>query len=324
MGTHPTDLLSLSLATHQGQHQAPTSRSLPAGSNDQQGLGEPHPLRAIRILLNSPGSLCYANAFLQGLAWQMLLCEAVNPDVWLQGFGMMVALTLFTPEPLDIRHMSSFLELLTQGWSVDDLMVQHDLIEFGQFLLFKLQPSFLSGHWAPLPLLNGTALGDTHLWSEKGCNCAAIALPLIDVNQDSVNLQTLVHQWHDALGLCKLLSQASSALCLCLERATEIDTPKLQTKVLIDEMIAFPTYDLTNEDYTWTTYTPVGLAVHLGHTIRSGHYRAILKQDSTWYAYDDGKVPERRPNIPPFVESNVVFIWLVRTHTSTRDDQSKS
>ena len=240
LGTCAADMLSFSLATCASADPSSALRTLTAGPNNRSAVEAIGSMKAIRILMNPTATLCFANAFLQGLAWQKLLCDALDPHRWAAGYEMMRDLTIFTPAPLDIRHLFSFTQLLTQGWSMEDLLLQQDLVEFGQYFLSKLQPPFLHGHWAPLPLLNGLAFGDTHLWSEKGANCAAISLPFGDANMTAVDFQTLVHSWHDALGLCKLLSEASPALCLCLERTTDRDTPKRTAKVCIDAVISFP------------------------------------------------------------------------------------
>ena len=60
-----------------------------------------------------------------------------------------------------------------------------------------------------------------------------------------------------------------------------------------------------------------GLIFHLGQTPDSGHYRAVLRYQNQWLAYEDAQPPDRFPSLPKFILDNVVLVFLT-PHDSDR------
>ena len=224
----------------------------------------------------------------------------------------MTHLTHCTPAPLTLLDLSFFLELLTGDWTEEDLLRQHDTLDFSIFLLGLLKPKFLHCAWAPLPVFTGTC-EDTHLRDEKGTSHMAIRLPLSLIPTDACTLKDLVNVWHDPLGLCRALTQVGQGLCLALERSLTLGQAKLQTQVQIPDTVRFPYFADLSGNVAHATYEIVAVAYHIGPQITSGHYRAALKTTAGWLNYDDGRLPEKINSLTPCIQSQVVFIWLTRS-----------
>ena len=170
----PAHVLSCHLATHSDTNSSPIPSQIYTG---QDFGGEPEEMKGlltdkiIRILVNTTGAMRYVNCFTQGLAWQTLQSTSLDADSWATSFGflLIMAMTLFTPEPLNLRNNQFFLDALSRGWSLTALGHQHDMIEFAGFMMNALKPCFVDDRWGTLPFLRGSShLGDTHLWAEKG------------------------------------------------------------------------------------------------------------------------------------------------------------
>ena len=48
-----------------------------------------------------------------------------------------------------------------------------------------------------------------------------------------------------------------------------------------------------NTEYCkYTKYTLFGMTIHLGRTLRSGHYYSIVRRNNKWYQCNDNKITE--------------------------------
>ena len=74
-------------------------------------------------------------------------------------------------------------------------------------------------------------------------------------------------------------------------------------------------------DFDHLGYTIVAMMAHVG-TDGAGHYRAALKvqplvisqvQPIHWLLTDDWRSPEAVWALPPWFESNITMVWMVRT-----------
>ena len=321
----PAHVLSCHLATHSDTNSPTISSQIISG---QDIGGEPEemkgllPDKIIRILVNTTGAMCYVNCFMQGLAWQTLQSTSLDEDSWKTSFGflLIMALTLFTPEPLNLRINQFFLDALSRGWSLTALDHQHDMIEFADFMMNALKPCFVDDRWGTLPFLRGSSqLGDTHLWAEKGGTHTSIRLPVHEMTGPVCTLDMLISQWHDDLGLCRILYQAGVAVCLALERTADSHTPKNNIQIDIPDCVWMPCFLASNEGITWIEYRVVAAAIHFGQMITDGHYRCAVKQKHTWFLYDDGKIPEQMHTLTASHRQNLVYVWLVRQPASAPD-----
>ena len=44
-----------------------------------------------------------------------------------------------------------------------------------------------------------------------------------------------------------------------------------------------------------TKYVLFGMTIHLGYSLRSGHYYSIIRRNNKWYQCNDNKVTELKP-----------------------------
>ena len=303
-------VLSQHLATDPNSHQASAHGPVSIGTTVDQAVAS-RPLRAIRIVINSTGSMCYAISFLQGLFWLALCCQAADPSHWLCGYDLLDFMTILSPHPLDLCASGLLENLLSGEWTMQALNRQHDLLEFAEFMLKTMQPAFVSGAWAPLPMMTGDQMQDTHLQEEKGLEHTALRLSLTPDLSLVLHLQTLLDIWHDHLGLCRLLHKAAPGLCLAIDRS-QAGNRKLTHSVMIPEVLEVPCFDPIKKGILKVTYRVVGLAIHLGDNPCAGHYRSALKATNGWFLYDDGQLPEKHDTLPKWTHSLVVFVWLQR------------
>ena len=254
-----------------------------------------------------------------------LLCGALHPDHWHQGYELMCTMTIFTPAPLNLLSLDLFLKLLTGEWTMEELFKQHDLLEFSAYLLVVMKPMFLHCAWAPLPTFQGTC-EDSHLRDEKGTRYFAIRLPLstITYGECTLALQELIDTWRDPLGLCRALVQVGKGLCVALERTLTQNTPKLRTIVHIPVTVQFPSFADEAGLIEYVTFRVVAVTYRLGDQISSGHYRTALKTPNGWMAYDDGVIPDRLTSLDHTIQSQVVFVWLTRTMEAAVADDPTS
>jgi ubiquitin C-terminal hydrolase len=61
--------------------------------------------------------------------------------------------------------------------------------------------------------------------------------------------------------------------------------------------IKFSFISQNNEYCKNTKYILFGMAIHLGQTLRRGHYYSIIRRDNKWYQFDDNKIKELKLEI---------------------------
>ena len=305
-------IISRSLATYSSAPETSVVDQESLGSDGAEIPGTMN-LRAVRICSNATGNLCYANTFFQGMAWLALLCTALDASHWADGFALIDKLTIFTPCPLDLSVEPVFLRLLTGVWTLGALSSQQDLNEFAEAMLQLLRPTFLNGAWQTLPMFTGDAMDDTHLGTEKGLRFSALRLSLTSNTDAEIHLQKLVDVWHDFQGLCRLLHEASSGMCISIDRCCNETRQKLSNLILFDEIVKIPCYDSQQQSVKMINYAVCGLAFHLGEDLQSGHYRCGLFHKQKWLLYDDGKIPHQCAKLPSQILCETVYMWLVRT-----------
>ena len=103
---------SLMLAACPVSSEVSQHAKINTGSTAEQDALKP---RLVRLLLNPSHTLCYANAALQCLAWLSILCSRVTAAAWTKGFGLIDALTSWTPVPLALYDFAPFQELFNGG-----------------------------------------------------------------------------------------------------------------------------------------------------------------------------------------------------------------
>eukprot|EP00438_Fugacium_kawagutii_P035027 Skav228314 [mRNA] locus=scaffold3685:30397:36963:- [translate_table: standard] len=277
-------VLSLHLAAHQSPGETPFGQSQPRSATAAQG----HSLKVIRLLLNTTGTACFANAVVQALAWIAVVGNYIHTEFWEAGLAFMKLFTTPSPLPLNLRKVAEFQSLLQGEWTVDDLLVQQDCNEFCQFFLNQLKPHFIHCGWEPLAVHRGFHLDERA--GEKGSQRFPLRLNLKQCQHHAPTLQTLINDWFDTWGLRRCLVCHSPGLCIQIDRGSEqgmCDTPIH----FLDRDFTVPVYDSIAQQVRFPTYCVKALIIHTGNTMQSGHYRACLRTDSHWYIYDDNVLP---------------------------------
>lgn len=111
----------------------------------------------------------------------------------------------------------------------------------------------------------------------RGNKWDALTLPLPTPSGDGfLTLQTLIHKWHDPLGMSHVLTTASQGLVIHLNR--QQDTVKdLRPVNLASLTIDLPISAMYDEPITWTRYQIQAITYHIGMEVTSGHYRTMVK-----------------------------------------------
>ena len=316
-GVHPSQpgivardsisVLSQFLAVGHGQDQATDTSEVTVGSADQSTSVT---RRVLRILLNLHGTVCFANATMLGLAWMAICCNGMHAGDWQQGFALICCLTEWTPLPLNLQTCDHFLALLDgYTWGPKDLAKQQDLLDFVFFILPRMMPGFLHCGWVTQP---GLHFPDLPLDEEKGPRFQPLRLILTDLALTRYPLQSLINDWHDALGHSRAFEEASLGKCLVIDRAVPPFNVKcLQQLDIGDGRVQIPIFDEAGTVHMYT-YRISALVFHLGLTPAQGHYRCAIQMEDSWLVYDDGRLPDRVEQLPNDILQQTCLFWLTR------------
>jgi len=298
---------SLMLAACAMQGEVPQHATFSTSSAIEQTGMKP---RLVRLLLNPSRTLCYANAALQCLAWVSILCSKVIEAAWKHNYGLIDALTKWTPVPLTLYDFAPFQDLFNGGdWGLREKDRQNDLNDFTSHILMLMAPQFVNNFWLPqpalLPGLEGTGLQD-----EKGHVLQPITLPLHNT-LTPCSLSDLIQSWHDPSGLCRTFVEAPIACCFAIDRNLPPHNIKnMQPVDLRDGLLKLPFLN-TDLQICWKTYRIIAIAFHIGKHSASGHWRAALYHQCKWFVYDDGRLPEQMDQLPSEIHQQVSQIWMV-------------
>jgi hypothetical protein len=128
-----TIVLSQYLASDQGANTATIDRQ---NSPVEEHPTNPEP-KSVRILVNH-NNCCYANACVLCLTWVTVLMGAIDPTYWpAGGFELFRIMPTDSWLPLNLTIFKPFLWLMGAGfgWSIGDLDIQQDAVEFCQWFL---------------------------------------------------------------------------------------------------------------------------------------------------------------------------------------------
>ena len=323
-GTVASDQISdfsLMLAACARQGEVPQHATFSTGSATEQTGMRP---RLVRLLLNPSHTLCYANAALQCLAWVTICCSQVIDAAWKHNFGLIDALTTWTPVPLTLYDFAPFQDLFNGGdWGLREKDRQNDLNDFTSHILMLMAPQFVNNFWktqpALLPDFEGTMLRD-----EKGHALQPIVLPLNDTTLDCCPFSDLIHKWHDPSGLCRSFVEAPDVCCFTLDRHIPPYNIKNQQRVdLQDGQLLLP-YFTAESEIGWKNYHIVAVAFHIGRNPASGHWRAALHHKSRWFVYDDGRLPEQMTQLTQEIQRQISQVWLLACDRTPMADAARA
>ena len=241
------------------------------------GLGRPLPPRAVHqaarpvpatgpalplAKLGNPAgmNLCYANSCMQALFW---LRELADPPLQLSTSAQAGLSVLRRKQQVLLTESIAFHELF-RAWP--DLNNQHDAGEFWQHLAVTLQLDALAGSWQ-------ARLTNPHSVVDQ----APLQAPIL-LTPHTAGLQSMINTWrnqhatHAVTGACQV-----ACLQICRYRA---DSAKNQEPIHIPPglRVSLPHFcdpgmgtEVQSVDYR------VGFLIfHIGETVHSGHYQAVL------------------------------------------------
>ena len=299
---------SLMLAACSMQGEVPQHAAIKSGSTAEQDALKP---RLVRLLLNPSHTLCYANAALQCLAWMSILYSSVTAAAWTKGYGLIDALTSWTPVPLVLYHFAPFQELFNGGdWGLREKDRQNDLNDFTSHILLLLAPQFVNNSWVSQPALLPDFEG-TRLQDEKGHALQPILLTLYDTTLDCCKLSDMIHTWHDPSGLCRSFVEAPTVCRFAIDRNLPPHNIKCQQCVDLQDGILQLPYFNGEHQISWKPYRIAAVAFHIGRNSSSGHWRAALFHQNRWFVYDDGCLPEQMTRLSLTIQKQVNQIWLI-------------
>ena len=307
LASDQTLVLSQFMAVGYGQNQASDSTEVSAGTTAQ-----PTTLNkfALRILLNLHGTICFVNAAMLGLAWMAVQCDGMQPAAWALGYALIQKMTRWTPIPLNLQTCHDLLGLLDgQTWGPKHLAKQQDLMDFIFFILPRMKPSFLHCGWVTRPgfLAN---ISDLHLKDEKGSRFQPVQLTLTHHHLSHYSLQTLILDWHDALGLSRAFKEDSACKCLVVDRVVPPQNTKCRQRIDIgDGRVMLPIFEADGQTQL-RPYQLCALVFHLGHTTAQGHYRCAVRSATGWFVYDDGRLPDQFETLPDDILQQSCMFWL--------------
>lgn len=308
------NILSQYLAACEVDLATAESTEIRADETNPTDVTDDKPKFLMRILMNDTGTVCYANATLQALLWCTLLVGGLQPALWAFGYEMMRGACQWTPVPLHLINYQPFLWLLCGAWTIEDLRMQQDILEFCTFLLSRLQPSFLSCRWCTRFQY---VTGVSHPWleSEKGTQHAPILIRFIDHQAKACTLTDLISHWHDNPGLCRASDQEHSCLVLMFDRHIDSLNQKCVQKVAIGaDFVYFPCFINAEGDIHMRRYDIAAITFHLGNSPGSGHHRTALRYHGSWLVYDDNRIPDKQIELTDEILCNLTMIWLIHGH----------
>ena len=136
-----------------------------------------------------------------------------------------------------------------------------------------------------------------------------IQIPIFDPSLLTCTLQHLIDHWNDALGVCRAALQADSVLILQISRLIDL-SQKCMQQIEFGSQIRFPVFQ-TDGTVHFFPFAIAGFVFHLGATPTSGHYRAVVRYNEHWMAYEDNTLPERFTTLPALIRANIVMIMLL-------------
>ena len=177
-------------------------------------------------------------------------------------------LHLLRKERTCLLEYDSWRSLLT-AWR-SNLQQQQDAAEFLHFLLEHAKPAAYAGEWQGRYTVRSLTFV-----SDRGHCFQPIAL---EINRDG--LQASIYAWHQQ-HYTYALRQAPQLLCLMIKRYTQHFVGPHKNTTFMDYQVGatlwLPVFGSARGlEVTWRGYSILGMIVHTGNSVHSGHYTAFL------------------------------------------------
>ena len=129
------------------------------------------------------------------------------------------------------------------------------------------------------------------------------------------SLQEIIDAWHTHSGMLTCFHEASELLGIHLDRLTRDSSGavcRAAWTIEMDPCVLIPFWtELDCMLVHCREYVPVSVIFHEG-SIHSGHLRAALLQQRTWYLTEDDKVAMIDPDHLTTLLTNITYVWPVR------------
>ena len=222
----------------------------------------------LRLVLHNPHQLCYANSVVNMYLWLGAVQMQHGGSVMTFGRLETQCLHLLRKERTCLLEYDSWRSLLT-AWR-SNLQQQQDAAEFLHFLLEHAKPAAYAGEWQGRYTVRSLTFV-----SDRGHCFQPIAL---EINRDG--LQASIYAWHQQ-HYTYALRQAPQLLCLMIKRYTQHFVGPHKNTTFMDYQVGatlwLPVFGSARGlEVTWRGYSILGMIVHTGNSVHSGHYTAFL------------------------------------------------
>ena len=296
---------------HAGRDDATTGTAsqVPAGTVD--GVGSSSAvigLNLVRAKLVNQSNDCYANSVLLAVLWTSAL-HCPSEASMRQSLHDDLQAPLRSPSP---QHIWSrpLMQRCLRRWPHNGR--QQDAADFLQHFAQAAQLAHFQGGWS---VMSEGSLRDCGGVSPLVLQCSLQELPL---HRGICPLQSVIQQWQSTASQ-PALHAGTHCVAIQLNRFTVVDRAvhKLTTPVSLPRTIRLPRW--VEGSLQQSEYRLCAALVHLGSTPHSGHYRALLIEDSGRMWWTDDNVPARPPrkDEASVLLRNVYIIFLRPSPTAS-------
>ena len=277
--------------------------------------------------LANPNNWCFANAAFHSFLWCLLSMSHFRSEM----FGvhcrpLVTFLKQLRTQQGNLSCEGFFTEIL-QSWGPAAMaelaysVSQQDAAEFVQHWLTLVGCAELDMRWEKRVERDSVVtVADHHNQHTPIC----FQFPDYATLLPHCDLTALGTTWHQVDGMISALTNAAPGICIHLDRCMKGPRGRIlkcASRLGSDEEVYLPIFLDAGLDFDHLGYTIVAMMAHVG-TDGAGHYRAALKvqplvisqvQPIHWLLTDDWRSPEAVWALPPWFESNITMVWMVRT-----------
>jgi len=275
--------------------------------------------------LANPSNWCFVNSTMMAFLWSTLSLRDFESAFWGKHCNMIHDFILSLETSQGNLSCEAWFNDVLQCWgrperiSNHGSISQHDAAEFIGSWLHQLGQQPLDMRWERRMEENAI----THKVDES-----TATLPLflqfssLLTQLHRCTLTDLFKCWHQADGMIAALLQPSQALCVHIDRCTQVHQTltKCVTIVDPDADCVIPMFSDSTLQCEELEYYCVAIQSHLG-TDQAGHYRTAVRIRPTvtrgtlpcaWLLCDDWTSPMPVWDLPKWFLQNATIMWLVR------------
>ena len=312
-----------STTSGQGQREADRDADITQRSGQEQDTFmsariTPHQLRAgfeTMILLNLE-NWCYANTALLTLTWALLSCTAFAHMDWGPLEQNIVRFLQSASQMSYHLPDADWFQNILHSWTGEG--EQCDPVEFLTHLIQGIQLPGLDWTWE-----RRVQLGTETSVRDKSDRLTPVTLHLDpEMSHDGwIRLDTMIHNWHNYMGMNTALCGPTPLLCFHVDRhvmAGTGETYKSDLSIGMHGVFSIPFFTDSSTKITWEDFRVVAAISHLGSD-QAGHCRAILRVQASntpghepymHLLTDDNAVPTRCWKEPSWFLQNIMCIWM--------------